>query len=225
MKEIKHIGFILDGNGRWAKKRFLPRYLGHIKGTKNIKNVIEILMKNKIEHMTIYTFSTENWKRPLDEVKVLFNLFYEYLTKSKKYLMENDIRVNVIGSKYNLDTKYIDVINDIQNLTKNNKKFTLNIAFNYGGRQEIVDAVNNIIKSGKTYVTEDLITENLYSNSPFPDLIIRTGGEYRLSNFLLWQSSYSEIYISDVYWPDFDENEFNKILNNYNLRDRKFGGI
>lgn len=226
MKKIDHIGIILDGNGRWAKKHFFPRRIGHIKGAKNIKNVINLFIKNNIPYLTIYAFSTENWKRPKDEVDQIIDLLKNYLKKGEPFFNENDIRVKVIGLRNNLENDILNLINHIEEKTKNNKTLTFNIAFNYGGRSEILYAVNKLLKDGYTEISENDINKNLFtSDSPEPDLIIRTSGESRLSNFLLWQSSYSEIYFSDVLWPDFDEKEFNKILDNYYKRERRFGGL
>lgn len=226
MKKINHIGIILDGNGRWAKKHFFPRKIGHIKGAKNIKNIINLFIKNNIPYLTIYAFSTENWKRPKDEIDQILELLKTYLNNGEPFFAENDIRVKVIGLRENLKNDILNLINYIEEKTKTNKTLTLNIAFNYGGRSEILYVINKLLKDGYTEISENDINKNLFtSDSPDPDLIIRTSGESRLSNFLLWQSSYSEIYFSDVLWPDFDEKEFNKILDNYYRRERRFGGL
>lgn len=223
MKIPNHIALICDGNGRWAKKRFLPRYFGHINGAKKIKEVINYALKYDIKNLTFYIFSTENWKRPLEEVQILFNLFENYIKKSKDFLMNNDIKLNIIGEKENIKN-YISLIDEIENLTKNNQKLNVNIAFNYGSRSEITNTVNKLIKEGKKEITEEDISNNLYISEDV-DLLIRTSGEHRISNFLLWQLAYSELYFSNIFWPDFNEEEFINALNFYNKKERRFGGI
>lgn len=221
----KHIAIIMDGNGRWAKNRNLARSFGHIEGAKSFKKIVEYLAKIDVEYLTVYAFSTENWNRSKDEVETLMNLFLKFIKKEKKSLIKNGIRFFVSGRKDNVSEELLGEIEKLKEDTKNGKNLTLNIAFNYGGRAEILDAVNNIIKMGEKEITEEKFTKYLYNDFPDPDLVIRTSGESRISNFLLWQIAYSEIYITDVLWPDFDEFELNKAIENYRNRDRRFGGV
>lgn len=221
----KHIAIIMDGNGRWATKRMLPRSLGHREGAKALRKILEASLQRGIEVLTVYAFSTENWKRSSEEVSYLMDLFYKYIKNERDNLMKNEIRFYVSGSKNFVSEKLLSAIEELQEETKNNKKLIFNIAFNYGGRQEIVDAVNKILQEDeKKEITEEDIFKNLYNDFIPPDLIIRTGGEYRLSNFLLWQLAYSEIYFTEVLWPDFSEKELDLAIEDYNRRERRFGG-
>lgn len=221
----KHIAIIMDGNGRWATKRMLPRSLGHREGAKALRKILEASLQRGIKVLTVYAFSTENWKRSSEEVNYLMDLFYKYLKNERDNLMKNEIRFYVSGSKNGVSEKLLNAIEELQEETKNNKKLIFNIAFNYGGRQEIVDAVNKILQEDeKKEITEEDIFKNLYNDFIPPDLIIRTGGEYRLSNFLLWQLAYSEIYFTEVLWPDFSEKELDLAIEDYNRRERRFGG-
>lgn len=220
-----HIAIIMDGNGRWAKKRNLPRTMGHIEGAKTLRKILEHAIKKNIKYLTVYAFSTENWKRSDEEVNALMSLFSKYIKKERKNLMDNDVRFFVSGSKKNISEKLQKEIDEISELTKNNKKIVLNIAFNYGGRNEIIEAINAGIKNGEQEFTEEILSKYLYNNFPDPDLIIRTAGEYRISNFLIWQMAYSEIYVAEKTWPDFDEDEFDKAIEDFSKRERKFGGV
>lgn len=220
-----HVAIIMDGNGRWAKKRNLPRTMGHIEGAKTLRKILEHAIKKNIKYLTVYAFSTENWKRSDEEVNALMSLFSKYIKKERKNLMDNEVRFYVSGSRKNISKKLLEEIDEISEFTKNNKKIVLNIAFNYGGRNEIIEAINAGIKNGEQEFTEEILSKYLYNNFPDPDLIIRTAGEYRVSNFLLWQMAYSEIYVSEKTWPDFDEEEFDRAIMDFNKRERKFGGV
>lgn len=220
-----HVAIIMDGNGRWAKKRGLPRTMGHRSGAKALKKILTHAGELGIKYLTVYAFSTENWKRPKKEVDLLMKLFGEYLKNEKNTMMKNGVRLMVSGRKDGVSKELLKEIDVTENLTKNNNGITLNIAFNYGGRSEILDAVNKIIKDNVSEVTEETFAKYLYSDIPDPELLIRTSGELRISNFLLWQIAYSEIYISDLMWPDFDEEALEVALNTYMKRDRRFGGL
>jgi undecaprenyl diphosphate synthase len=221
----KHIAIIMDGNGRWAKKRGLPRTMGHRAGAKTLKKILTHAGELGIKYLTVYAFSTENWKRPQNEVDTLMKLFKEYLKNEKKTMMKNGVRLMVSGKKEGVNKELIEEIEKTEKLTEGNDKITLNIAFNYGGRSEIVDAVNKILKDGVTEVTEESFSKYMYRDIPDPELLIRTSGEIRISNFLLWQIAYTELYITELTWPDFDESELEKALNTYMKRDRRFGGL
>lgn len=220
-----HIAIIMDGNGRWAKKRGLARSFGHMEGAKTLRNVLEYLTEIGVKYLTVYAFSTENWNRPQDEVSTLMKLFLKYIKNERKNMMKNKIRFFVSGRKNNVSEKLQNEIERLEEETKGNDRITLNIAFNYGSRAEIVDAVNRIIEDGKENITEEDFSKYLYNDFPDPDLVIRTSGEMRVSNFLLWQIAYSELYITDTLWPDFDEKEIDKAIESYNQRERRFGGI
>lgn len=220
-----HVAIIMDGNGRWAKKRGLPRTLGHREGAASLRKVITHAAKMGIKYLTVYAFSTENWKRSQDEVSALMFLFKTYIKNEEKNIMKNNIRFMVSGRKDNVSLALIKAIENLEEKSKNNTGLTFNIAFNYGGRAEIVDAVNKIIESGVESIDEESFSKYLYNDLPDPELFIRTSGELRISNFLLWQIAYSEIYITDTLWPDFDEAELEKAIENFNKRDRRFGGV
>ncbi len=220
-----HIAVIMDGNGRWAKSKMLPRTMGHREGAKTLDKILNYSAKIGVKYLTVYAFSTENWKRPEKEVKALMKLFSEYMKKERKKIMDNDIRFMVSGRREGVDLKLVEEIEELEEATKENKGITLNIAFNYGGRSEIIDAVKRIIESGDSDIDEEKFASYLYNNIPDPELLIRTSGELRISNFLLWQIAYSEIYITDLYWPQFNEKELDKAIASYNKRDRKFGGL
>ena len=232
---VKHIGIIMDGNGRWAKKRLMPRTIGHKAGAQTFRNIAEHCRLIGLEYLTVYAFSTENWKRPKNEIDAIMSLLKEYLDEvfsdRDKYIGKN-MRVKFIGDVRALDREIVDGIEDIENTTKNMTGLTLNIAVNYGGRNDIVHAVKKIAeevgrgKIGLDDISEDLLSDNLYtSGQPDPDIIIRTGGEKRLSNFLTWQSAYSEYMYTNTLWPDFKPSELDAILDDFCKRDRRFGGI
>ncbi len=221
----KHIAIIMDGNGRWAKKRGLARSFGHIEGAKSLRKIIEHSVKIGVKYLTVYAFSTENWKREEKEISTLMNLFLKYIKNERKTLEKNKIRFFVSGRKENVSEKLLKEIEKLQEITKNNDRMTLNIAFNYSGRNEIIDAVNKILKEKKENIDEEDFEKYLYNDFPDPDLIIRTSGEFRISNFLLWQLAYSEFYITDTLWPDFDEAELDKAIESFTKRERRFGGV
>ncbi|MBS9776321.1 MAG: di-trans,poly-cis-decaprenylcistransferase [Fusobacterium sp.] len=220
-----HIAIIMDGNGRWAKKRNLARSFGHIEGAKSLRKIIEYSAKIGVKFLTVYAFSTENWKREEKEVSTLMNLFLKYIKNERKTLEKNKIRFFVSGRKENVSEKLLKEIENLKEITKDNDRMTLNIAFNYGGRQEIIDGINKILEEKKEKITEKDFEKYLYNDFPAPDLIIRTSGEFRISNFLLWQLAYSEFYITDTLWPDFDEAELDKAIESFTKRDRRFGGV
>lgn len=221
----RHIAIIMDGNGRWATKRGLARSFGHLEGAKAFKKVVEYLARIEVKYLTVYAFSTENWNRSEEEVSTLMKLFLKYIKKEKKTMLKNGIRFFVSGRKENVPKNLLEEIEKLKEETKENKNLILNIAFNYGGRAEILDAVNKIVESGEKDITEEKFSKYMYNDFPDPDLIIRTSGEYRISNFLLWQIAYSELYITDVLWPDFDEKEIDRAIENYSKRSRRFGGV
>ncbi len=229
----RHIGIIMDGNGRWAKKKNRPRLYGHNAGAKSIREVVELGVELHLQYLTFYAFSTENWNRPVDEVQGLLKLLKERLIKEIPELNKQNIYVRFIGSEDNLSPDYMKDILATAALTHQNTGMVVNIAFNYGGRQEIVNAVKGLytqMLNGDpakidAITAEDLSSYLYTSGQPDPDLIIRTSGEMRLSNFLLWQSAYSEIYVTETLWPDFDKVEMVKALMDYQKRDRRFGGL
>lgn len=231
----RHVGIIMDGNGRWAKKRGLPRYKGHIEGAKTFRKIGEFAGNLGIECLTFYAFSTENWKRPPEEVKAIMDLFREYLKELDDRKAENEekgIKVNFIGDRSGIPMDILAMMKHSERITAKKDHVVLNIAINYGGRQEILHSVQELAKQvekGKLKakdITMDMISDNLYTGGlPDPDLIIRPSGEYRISNFLLWQSAYSEFWYSDVLWPDFTEEDFVEALRSYEHRNRRFGGV
>lgn len=227
----QHLAIIMDGNGRWAKKKGLPRSMGHREGAKAVKRVIANCLDFNIPILTLFAFSTENWKRPKNEITYLLKLFERVLSKEKAYLIKNNIKINFIGRLNELPNPLNDKINELRESTKKNNKLILNIAVNYGGRAEIVDAINSIIlKIDKKNiniedVNEDTIRDNLYTyNLPDPDLLIRTAGEMRISNFMIWQIAYSEFWVTPVLWPDFGKNNLVEAIINFQKRVRKYGG-
>ena len=220
-----HIAFIMDGNGRWAKKRGFPRSFGHEAGVKTLMSVLEDCFDLGVKYVSVYAFSTENWNRPQEEVDALIGLFRTYFTKQFTKIIKKGIKVNVWGDKSRFPSDVVKSITDIENTVIDDPKGTFNIALNYGGRKEIVDAVNKLVKEGKE-VTESEFSSLLYSAGvPDPDLIVRTGGEVRLSNFLLYQCAYSEMYFTKTLWPDFDKKELIEIFTEYSSRDRRFGKV
>lgn len=221
-----HIGIIMDGNGRWAKKQGKNRVFGHTEGAKRVKAIVRLANDIGVKHLSLYAFSIENWARPSFEVSALMTLIKSYIIKERDALNAENVRFRLLGRMEDLAPEIIKEAEISTDLMKNNSGLTLNLCINYGGRAEIVDAVKQIIKKGykPEEVTEKLISENLYSPElPDVDLIIRTSGEMRTSNFHLWRSAYSEIYVTDALWPDFDENEFIKAIQNYQSRERRFG--
>lgn len=222
----QHIGIIMDGNGRWAKKRMQPRLFGHRAGAKAIRKVVELGVELKLKIITFYAFSTENWTRPADEVNGLLKLLIEYLTDEIPELNAQNIFVDFIGSEAGLDEDYLATIHSLAAQTHQNTGMKVNIAFNYGGRLEIIEAIKKLKPDDIEKLNPDNFGDYLYTaGQSDPDLIIRTSGEYRLSNFLIWQAAYSEIYITDTLWPDFDKIAFLNALLDFQSRKRRFGGI
>jgi undecaprenyl diphosphate synthase len=221
-----HVAIIMDGNGRWARARGLPRLAGHRAGTENLRRIIESCVEFGIEYLTIYAFSTENWGRPVDEVEGLMNIFDDVFNRELNALHKQGAQLRHIGRLEGIRPSMIEKIKRGVEMTKNNSRLILNVAFNYGGRDEILHAVQSIVESGiqPQDVTPELIEQHLFtSGSPDPDLVIRTSGEMRTSNFLLWQSAYSEWYFPEVYWPDFGRKQLLEAIQEYNQRERRFG--
>ena len=227
-----HIGFILDGNGRWASNKGLPRAIGHKRGAENVELILRECLRLNIQHVTLYAFSTENWQRPVYEIKTLMSLFKYFLNKKLTQLHEENVKVAIVGDISPFSKIIQKYIKNLEDLTKDNDGMHLNLALNYGGRDEIVRATKRIStlilekKINIEQIDEDMFSNNLDNGSePDPDLIIRTAGERRLSNFLLWQSAYSELYFSDKTWPDFSNKDLELALTEYQRRTRKFGGL
>ena len=226
-----HVAIILDGNGRWAKKRGLPRAMGHKEGCRTVEKTVELAARMGVQYLTVYGFSTENWKRSSEEVGALMQLFRYYMVRLLKIAKANNVRVKMIGERSRFDQDIIDGINRLEDETKENTGLTFVIAVNYGGRDEITrasrklaeDCVAGKVKPGE--LTETVVASYLdTAGMPDPDLLIRTSGEIRLSNYLLWQCAYTEIYVTDCLWPDFNQEEFEKAIGAYNKRERRFGG-
>ena len=220
-----HIAIIMDGNGRWAKEKGMPRTYGHKAGADTLRKILTSCGELGIKYLTVYAFSTENWKRAKEEVDTLMFLFKTYLKNEKKLLMKNNVKFLVSGRKEGVSKDLLAEISKLEEATKGNTGITLNIAFNYGGRAELVDAIKEIVKNNEKEITEETVEKYLYNQLPDPELIIRTSGEMRISNFLLWQIAYSEIYVTDTYWPDFNKDELIKAIESYQKRDRRFGGV
>lgn len=219
---LKHIAFIMDGNGRWAQKRLAPRSLGHKYGASAFKRIVKYCYELGIKTVTTYAFSTENWSRPKNEVDSIIQLLHDY---TAEVIEDGRIRIRFIGERKNLSSELVDVMNNAEEQTKD-REYQLNIAFNYGGRSEIVNACNRLIEEGKKNITEEDISNNLYTSGlPDPDLIVRTAGEIRMSNFLLWQLAYSEFYFTDVLWPDFDKKHLLMAIESFYKRERRYGGL
>ena len=225
MNSIKHVAIIMDGNGRWGVKNKKTRNLGHKAGLATVEKIIKETVKKKIKFLTLYAFSTENWKRPKREVQFLFNLLEEFLITKTNQLNKQDIKFTVIGSRKIFSKKLVRILSYSEATTKNNKSLQINLALNYGFRSELINAVN-IMRKNNILFNESNISKHLYTkNVPDPDLLIRTGNTNRLSNFLLWQLAYSEIYFVKKLWPDFSTKDYNKILNNFKNLKRNFGAI
>ena len=218
-----HIAIIMDGNGRWAKGKNRPRVFGHKAGADTLRKIVKYCGNIGVKYLTVYAFSTENWKRSQEEVSALMTLFKTYINSEKKMLLENKVRFMVSGREEGVSESLLKAIRELEKETSKDYKMTLNIAFNYGGGAEFIDAIKKAKEMGEE-ITEENFSKFLYNDIPDPELIIRTSGEFRISNFLLWQLAYSEIYITDVYWPDFDEKELDKAIESYNKRERRFGG-
>lgn len=232
MKELKHLAIILDGNGRWAKKRGLPRTAGHVQGAKNVEDIGRICYKKGIQYLTVYAFSTENWKRPADEVQTLMKLLDSYIDNCMKTAKRDNLRVRFIGERNGIDEKLLSKMDYLEEFSKQHTGLQLQIALNYGSRDELTRAVRRIgedVKKGiikPEEVSEEMIESYLdTAGIPDPDLMIRTSGELRLSNYLLWQLAYTEFYFTEVAWPDFDEEQLDKAIEAYHNRERRYGGV
>ena len=224
MNPIKHVAIIMDGNGRWGIQNKGSRNSGHRAGLNTVEQTIEETIKQKIKYLTLYTFSTENWKRPKKEISFLFTLLDNFLTKKIENLIKNGIKLKIIGDKKKLSNKLQKLLVDSEKKTSHNTSLQINLALNYGSKEEIINAFKKIKK--KKRITEKTIEENLYTSGiPNPDLLIRTGNTQRLSNFLLWQLSYTEIFFEKKLWPNFTKNDYKKILNKFRLLKRNFGSI
>ncbi len=232
LKVPSHVAIIMDGNGRWAKKRGMPRKMGHVEGCKAVEQTVRDAADLGIDYLTVYAFSTENWKRSEDEVSALMHLFRIYIKKLLKVAMEKNVKVVMIGERSRFAQDLIDGLNELETKTKDNTRMTFVIAINYGARDEIRRGMTRMaedVRDGK--LTPEQVTENVIegyldtAGIPDPDLLIRTSGELRLSNFLLWQLAYSEFYITDTLWPDFDKQELIAAIRSYNKRERRFGGV
>ena len=223
---VKHIAFIMDGNGRWAKKRRLPRELGHKAGADAFERIVNYCYDIGIGAVTVYAFSTENWKRPKREVDALFMLFSEFIDHYVEKLKHRSVRLIFIGDREAYSENFRKRVINVEEKTENNNKMILYLGVNYGGRNDICHAVNTLIAQGKTNITEEDISSQIYTHlSPDPDLIVRTGGEYRISNFMIWQSAYSELYITDTLWPDMKESDVDTAIEEFMRRNRRFGGL
>lgn len=228
INSLRHIAFIMDGNGRWAKNRLLPRVAGHVKGAAQVRSIVQACAQRNIEHITLYAFSTENWARPADEVSALMSLFLKYLKGEIASLQRNGVRLKVIGDVSAFSKPIQEAIVQAQEQTSAGQRIQLNVAANYGGRAEVVQAVQRWMRehphaTPESFGAEDLGSHLLTQGIPAPDLLVRTGGECRLSNFLLWQTAYTELYFTDVLWPDFDEDALGQAITWYQGRERRFG--
>ncbi len=228
----EHIAIILDGNGRWAKSRKMPRNYGHLQGAKNVEQICQDAYDMGVKYLTVYAFSTENWKRSVEEVSGIMNILRQYLTSFKTHVKRDKLTVRVIGDRSRLANDINQLIDELWEMSKDHQGLTLTIALNYGSRDEITRAVRQIAKEAceqklaPSEITEDVISAHLDTNyMPDPDLLIRTSGELRLSNYLLWQLAYTEFYFTDVCWPDFDKDELWKAIQYYNGRERRYGGV
>lgn len=227
MTTLRHVAIIMDGNGRWAKKRFRPRIWGHVRGSFVVSDIVQAADDLGLEALTLYAFSTENWSRPLEEVSSLFKLLKKFLLKERQRLIDNDVQFKVIGEIHNLPVETVHLIREIEDMTENANGLKLTFAFSYGGRSEILRAVNAFTRNnpGKVMTEEDLSGLMYRPEAGDVDLMIRTGGEQRISNFLLWQMAYAELYFTPTKWPDFNPSEFKKIVEHVSRRERRFGNI
>jgi undecaprenyl diphosphate synthase len=225
MKPINHVAIIMDGNGRWGLKKYNNRNLGHKKGMQTVEKILSHSIKNKIKHLTLFTFSTENWKRPASEINYLFSLLHNFLKKKLTKINNQDIRIKFFGDRKKINKSLLSEINYSEKLTKLNTKIQVNIAFNYGSKNEILNAIKNL-KKKKLKISEKNFTNNLFTKDiPDPEILIRTGNTNRLSNFMLWQLAYTEIFFEKKLWPDFTISDFDRITNTYHKIKRKFGAI
>ena len=220
----RHVCVIMDGNGRWAKKRLLPRVMGHKRGLTALENLAARCAELGVEYLTVFAFSTENWRRPEDEVSFLMKLFLQALGGKVAKMHQNNLRLKVIGNRSRFPAAIVKGIEAAERLTANNTGLTLTVAADYGGRWDILQAANRLIAEGKSEITEDDLSQRLsLAEAPEPDLFIRTGGETRISNFMLWQMAYAEFYFTDALWPDFDAAEFDRAISSFRVRERRFG--
>ena len=220
----RHVCVIMDGNGRWAKKRLLPRVMGHKRGLTVLENLAARCAELGVEYLTVFAFSTENWRRPEDEVSFLMKLFLQALDGKVAKMHQNNLRLKVIGNRSRFPAAIVEGIEAAERLTANNTGLTLTVAADYGGRWDILQAANRLIAEGKSEITEDDLSQRLsLAEAPEPDLFIRTGGETRISNFMLWQMAYAEFYFTDALWPDFDAAEFDRAISSFRVRERRFG--
>ena len=224
MNKLNHVAFIMDGNGRWGLKHKKNRNLGHLEGVNTVKKIVDASIKLNIPIVTFYVFSSENWNRPAGEIKYLFKLIYQYFKSELKNIVKNNIKINILGRNKKLPKKIKQILNKITELTKNNKKIIVNLAINYGSKNEIIDSLKKI-KLNKLNINENTINKFLYTRLPFPDILIRTGGQKRLSNFMLWQLAYAELFFLEKLWPDFNKNDLKTILKKYYKIKRNFGAI
>ena len=220
----RHVCVIMDGNGRWAKKRLLPRVMGHKRGLTALENLAARCAELGVEYLTVFAFSTENWRRPEDEVSFLMKLFLQALDGKVAKMHQNNLRLKVIGNRSRFPAAIVAGIEAAERLTANNTGLTLTVAADYGGRWDILQAANQLIAEGKSEITEEDLSQRLsLAEAPEPDLFIRTGGETRISNFMLWQMAYAEFYFTDALWPDFDAAEFDRAISSFRVRERRFG--
>lgn len=227
----RHVAIIMDGNGRWAQKRGLKRTKGHQKGAEVLKKISEYVYDKKIKVLSVFAFSTENWKRDKEEVDYLMDLFIKAFRKNFESIKKKGVKIVFSGLRNKLSSKVLNTMDEMVNETKNNKNGIFNICLNYGGQDEIVEATKKIAKEVQnkaldiSEINQEVINQNMFNDLPPIDLMIRTSGEYRISNFMLWQLAYAELYFTDVLWPDFNEEEFDKALNSFGKRDRRFGAV
>ena len=219
----RHIAVIMDGNGRWAKKRFMPRVMGHKKGLNALENMVKRCAGLGVQYLTVFAFSTENWRRPEEEVSFLMGLFLQALQKQVAALHDNNMRLRVIGDRSRFSAEIRRGIEAAEALTEGNSGFTLSIAADYGGRWDILQAANKLAAEGETITEEGMMRHLMLGDAPEPDLFIRTGGEKRISNFLLWQLAYAELYFTDTLWPDFDDAAIDAAIGSFQTRERRFG--
>ena len=224
MNKLNHVAFIMDGNGRWGKKRNKGRNFGHLNGVKTVKKIVQSSIKLKIPVLTFYVFSTENWKRPQSEINFLFKLIINYFKKELNNVVSNGIKINIIGQINKLPLKIRSTLKEVIKFTKKNKKIVVNLAINYGSKIEIVNALKK--SKNKKKISVNSLNKNLYTNNlPDPDILIRTGGHKRLSNFMLWQLAYAEMYFLDKLWPDFNDKDLKRVINDFKKIKRNFGSI
>jgi undecaprenyl diphosphate synthase len=221
---LKHVAIIMDGNGRWAKKRLMPRTFGHAEGSETFVKIVDTCNESGLEYLTVYALSTENWNRSSEEIGGLMKIMHGHIAKYVPELMKKNIRLKLYGDLSRFDEKSREKLLESERLLENNTGMTLGICLSYGGRDEIVSAIKKLVAQGKTDITESDVSEALYTGGvPDPDLVIRTGGEKRISNFLLWQSAYAEYYFTDILWPDFDDEAFKDALESFASRKRRYG--